>query len=178
MVGSSEIVPRPQVDWLANHGFVVVIPNYRLAPQVNGATSLADCVEAHDWTASHLVDLMSERDVAVDPANIVVLGHSSGGTVALHLASCRPVKAATSFYPSLYFADVSTSSHKPYNDPPFDKIPDFIPTQEDWEIIAPAKKQISESQLTMPDAPPSLRSRWQVSHCPALHDLTSISTHT
>lgn len=172
MVGSSDVVPQPQVDWLAKHGFLVVIPNYRLSPQVNGATSFADAVEAHDWAASRLGDIMkSEHGVSVDTDNIVVVGHSSGGTLALHLASCRPVKAVTSFYPSLYMADESTSAHKPYNDPPFDKIPNYTPTKEDWELIAPADRQVTESGLTIPNEPPSLRSKWQVSNCPSLRSM-------
>lgn len=32
IVGSSEIIPKPQVNYLASQGFVVVIPNYRLGP--------------------------------------------------------------------------------------------------------------------------------------------------
>lgn len=173
MVGSSEVVPQPQVDWFAKHGFVVVIPNYRLSPQVNGATSFADAVEAHDWAASRLGDIMkSEHGVSVDPADIVVLGHSSGGTLALHLASCRPVKAVTSFYPSLYMADESTSAHKPYDDPPFDKIPDYTLTEEDWEVIAPADKQVTGSGLTIPNESPSLRSKWQVSRCSSLRSMS------
>ena len=165
LVGSSEIIPRPQIDWLAVHGFLVVIPNYRLAPQVTGATSLSDGVEAHDWAASGLADTMKSHGVQINTSEIAVMGHSSGGTLALHVGSCRPVKAVTAFYPSLYLADESSDAHKPYSGPPFGNVPDYVPTEEEWQTIAPANKQISETSLAAPNMPPSPRSRWQVDVC-------------
>lgn len=96
LVGSSEIIPQAQIDWLADHGFIVVIPNYRLAPQVTGATSLSDGVEAHDWAASGLADTLKPYSIQVNTSEIVAMGHSSGGTIALHAGSCRPVKAVPS----------------------------------------------------------------------------------
>lgn len=163
MIGSSEIIPPPQIKWLADHGFCIVIPNYRLAPQVNGNTIFADVADAYDWASSRLVDVMkTEHGVTIDGANITAMGHSSGGTLALHLASCRPVKAVTAFYPSLYFADRTTSSHKIYNEPPFDNVPEFVPTEDDWNAISPAGKQISESGLPVPGLPVPPRSKWQM----------------
>jgi acetyl esterase/lipase len=166
MIGSSEIVPQPQIDWLVSHDFLVVIPNYRLAPQVNGATSLADSVEAYDWAISGLADIMkSQHGVDVNAAPIAVMGHSSGGTIALHLGSCRPTKAVTAFYPSLYLSDESLDAHKPYNGPPFGDVPDYFPTEEDWASITPATKQISEMDLPRPNMPPHPRIKWQVDMC-------------
>jgi len=166
MIGSSDIIPQPQIDWLASHGFIVVIPNYRLAPQVNGATSLADSVEAYDWATSGLVDIMkSQHGVDISTASVAVMGHSSGGTIALHVGSCRPTKAVTAFYPSLYFSDESSDAHKPYNGPPFGDVPDYFPTEEDWASIAPATKQVSEMALPRPDTLPPPRCRWQVDVC-------------
>jgi acetyl esterase/lipase len=165
LVGSSEIIPQAQIDWLANHGFIVVIPNYRLAPQVTGAISLSDGVEAHDWAASGLADTMRPHGIQINTSKIVAMGHSSGGTIALHVGSCRPVKAVTSFYPSLYLSDESNDAHKPYHGPPFGNVPDYNPTEEDWQSIAPATKQISESANPVPNMPPPPRSRWQVDIC-------------
>jgi acetyl esterase/lipase len=165
MIGSSEIIPQAQIGWLASHGFLVVIPNYRLAPQVTGSISLSDGVEAHDWAASDLTDAMKPHGVDVNASEIVVMGHSSGGTIALHVGSCRSVKAVTAFYPSLYLSDESSDAHKPYTGPPFENIPDYSLTEEDWQSIAPANKQVSESSLAAPNMPPSPRSRWQVEVC-------------
>jgi acetyl esterase/lipase len=166
MIGSSEIIPQPQIDWLAGHGFLVVIPNYRLAPQVNGATSMADSVEAYDWATSGLVGIMkSKHCVDVNAASIAVMGHSSGGTIALHVGSCRPTKAVTAFYPSLYLSDESLDAHKPYNGPPFGDVPEYVPTEEDWASITPPTKQISEMDLPGPNKPPHPRIKWQVDMC-------------
>jgi acetyl esterase/lipase len=132
MISSSEIIPQPQIDWLVSHGFLVMMPNYRLAPQVNGATSMADSVEAYDWATSGLADIMrSQHGVDVDATSISVMGHSSGGTIALHVGSCRPTKAVNAFCPSLYLSDESLEAHKPYNGPPFGDVPEYVPTEED-----------------------------------------------
>lgn len=165
MIGSSEIIPQAQINWLADHGFLVVIPNYRLSPQVTGSTSLSDGVEACDWAVSGLADAMKGHGVELDRSNIVAMGHSSGGTIALHVGSCRPIKAVTAFYPSLYLSDESSDAHKPYNGPPFGNVPDYNPTKEDWQSIAPADKQISEANIAAPGMPPSPRSKWQVEMC-------------
>jgi len=166
MIGSSEIIPQPQIDWLTSRGLIVVIPNYRLAPQVTGSISLADGVEAYDWATSSLAAIMkSQHDVVVNTSSIATMGHSSGGTIALHVGSCRPTQAITAFYPSLYLSDESLDCHKPYHGPPFGDVPDYTPTEEDWESIAPATKQISEMDLPGPDTPPHPRIKWQVDRC-------------
>lgn len=165
MIGSSDIIPQAQIKWLADHGFLVVIPNYRLSPQVTGSTSLSDGAEACDWAASGLAEAVKSHSVQVDSSKIVAMGHSSGGTMALHVGSCRLIKAVTAFYPSLYLADESSDAHKPYTGPPFGNVPDYNPTEEDWTSIAPATQQISEANIAAPGMPPSPRSRWQVEMC-------------
>jgi acetyl esterase/lipase len=175
IIGSSEIIPQPQIDWLTSHGLLVVIPNYRLAPQVNGATCLADSVEAYDWATSDLADMMkSQHGVDINTTSIAVMGHSSGGTIALHVGSCRPTKAVTAFYPSLYFSDESLDAHKPYNGPPFGDVPDYFPTEEDWASITPATKQISETGLSNPNTPTHPRIKWQVDRCTKGHWLSTL----
>jgi len=175
MIGSSEIIPQSQIDWLTSRGLLVMIPNYRLAPQVNGATSLADSVEAYDWATSNLADTMkSQYDVEVNITSVATMGHSSGGTIALHVGSCRPTKAITAFYPSLYLSDESSGAHKPYNGPPFGDVPDYFPTEEDWNYIAPTTKQISEMDLPGPDTPPHPRIKWQVDRCTKGHWLSTL----
>jgi acetyl esterase/lipase len=164
LVGSSEIIPRAQIDYLTKSGFVVVIPNYRLAPQVTGKEAFTDCEEAYDWAVNTLPKLMeSEHSVQLDVSKTVALGHSSGGSIALHLASCRPVKAVTAFYPSLFNADTSTSAHRPMTAPPFGMVPDFDPNDEEWASIAPADKQVSEVALALPGTVPAPRNKWQMS---------------
>ena len=77
IVGSSEMIPKVQVEYLANEGFIVVIPNYRLAPQVTAKDAFADCEESYDWATSSLAQIMrSEYDVEVDSSRVVTMGHS------------------------------------------------------------------------------------------------------
>jgi acetyl esterase/lipase len=163
MVGSSEIIPKPQIEYLTGKGFIVVIPNYRLAPQVDGKTAFADCERALDWAVQKLPEMMqSKHNVKVDASRVVAYGHSSGGTIALHLASRQGVKAVTAFYPSLFIADHSTSSHQPTSAPPFGAMPDYSPTDEEWASITPEGVQISEAALASPGTIPPPRNRWQM----------------
>ena len=61
------------LDWLEQHGAVVVTIDYRLAPEVSGSTLVEDCYQGLLWIAAHA------RDLGIDPARIVVAGASAGG---------------------------------------------------------------------------------------------------
>ena len=61
------------LDWLDQHGAVVVTIDYRLAPEVSGSTLVEDCYQGLLWIAAHAGDL------GIDPARIVVAGASAGG---------------------------------------------------------------------------------------------------
>ncbi|GAB7340638.1 hypothetical protein MBLNU457_7037t3 [Dothideomycetes sp. NU457] len=142
---------------------IVVIPNYRLAPQVSATTSFADVDSAYDWSVSTLPSLLSKFDVAVDTQRIAAYGHSIGGTMALHLASHGVdwIKVAASMYPCLYMSDKESTSFRPYAKPPFGALPDFEPTEEDWTTISPKAHQVSETGLLVPGAIPAARNKWQ-----------------
>jgi acetyl esterase/lipase len=65
---------------LASHGFVVVIPDYRVYPQVRYPGFLTDGARAVAW---------SRRNAARfggDPGRLVVMGHSAGAYIAAMLA--------------------------------------------------------------------------------------------
>lgn len=164
MVGSSEIVPKPQIEYLASKNFAVVVPNYRLAPQVTAKRAFADSEEAYEWATSKLPSILkSDHSIELDESKVVAYGHSSGGTLALHMASSKPMKAVTAFYPSLFSADPSSGLGKPCSVPPFGIMPDFEPSAEEWAEIKPEGKQVSEVPLALPGTVPRARNKWQMS---------------
>jgi acetyl esterase/lipase len=65
---------------LAEHGFVAVLPDYRLYPQVSFPLFDEDGARAVAWVQEHI------RDFGGDPRRIVLMGHSAGGHTAAFLA--------------------------------------------------------------------------------------------
>ncbi len=65
---------------LAAQGFVVVIPNYRLYPQVRFPAFVEDAAQALRWTHDHIARYGG------DPAALFVMGHSAGAHLAAMLA--------------------------------------------------------------------------------------------
>lgn len=64
---------------LAARGFVVVVPDYRLYPQVRYPTFLQDCAAAVTWASRHI------GEFGGDPAQIHLMGHSAGAYNAMML---------------------------------------------------------------------------------------------
>jgi acetyl esterase/lipase len=65
---------------LAEHGIVVIIPDYRLYPQVRFPAFDEDGARAVAWVEDHV------REFGGDPRHIVLMGHSAGGHTAAFLA--------------------------------------------------------------------------------------------
>jgi acetyl esterase/lipase len=65
---------------LAGLGYVVVLPEYRLYPQVRFPQFLDDAAEAVAWVERHAADYGG------DPHRIVLMGHSAGAHMAAMLA--------------------------------------------------------------------------------------------
>lgn len=65
---------------LAARGFVVVIPDYRLYPEVSYPDFLDDAAQAVAWTAGHVALYGG------DPARLFLMGHSAGAYNAAMLA--------------------------------------------------------------------------------------------
>jgi acetyl esterase/lipase len=65
---------------LASRGFVVVIPDYRLVPQVRYPTFLEDNAAAVRWARSHSAEIGGDAD------RLVLMGHSAGAYDAAMLA--------------------------------------------------------------------------------------------
>lgn len=150
MAGDAETTPMVQKEYLADRGLLVVVPEYRLLPQVSGKQIYQDAEDSYRWATDQLIDTMhKEHAVDVDPKRVSVMGHSSGGTLAMHVASLHTdvVKAVTAFCPALLFADPSNTAHFPTSVPPFGAVPDFTPTGEQWAEISPPGMQVSATPM-------------------------------
>ncbi len=65
---------------LARQGNVVVVPDYRLYPEVRFPAFLQDCAKAVAWTQVHL------HEIGGDPQRVFLMGHSAGAYNAAMLA--------------------------------------------------------------------------------------------
>lgn len=61
---------------LTEAGYIVVIPDYRLYPDVNFPAIMEDATAAVEWTADHI------GDYGGDPAQLFLMGHSAGAQMA------------------------------------------------------------------------------------------------
>jgi len=67
-------------QFLASEGYVAVVPNHRLSPDVSHPTHIEDIAAAFAWTHENIAEYGG------DPDRIVVTGHSAGGYLAALLA--------------------------------------------------------------------------------------------
>ena len=81
------------VEALNEAGFVAVASDYRLCPTISVLDGpVADSVAAYEWAQNELPMLLEkEHGIRVDGKNIVTLGHSCGGGLALLMVSTSPV---------------------------------------------------------------------------------------
>ncbi len=82
-IGGSKEDYGPSVSRLAEHGFVVVVPDYQLARagRPGWPDALDDLRESVRWIRRHA------REYRVDPDRIVALGSSAGGQLAMLLGT-------------------------------------------------------------------------------------------
>ncbi|KAJ3020212.1 hypothetical protein HKX48_001157 [Thoreauomyces humboldtii] len=116
VVGDKDFIPRATVPHLVSLGFIVVVPNFRLCPQISVYDGpLQDSRDTLFWTRGALNGLFlntvpKEQRVSVDSSRIVTVGYSAGGTLALLLGTgYRPVAAVLDIYGGKDFADPSWS---------------------------------------------------------------------
>ena len=64
---------------LARQGFAVVVPDYRLYPEVRFPVFLEDCARSVAWTQTHL------SEIGGDPDRVFLMGHSAGAYNAVML---------------------------------------------------------------------------------------------
>jgi len=65
---------------LSSRGFVTVLPDYRLVPEVRFPSFLEDCAAAVRWASDHA------SAYGGDPQRVVLVGHSAGAYNAIMLA--------------------------------------------------------------------------------------------
>lgn len=65
---------------LADHGYITVLPDYRLYPDVKFPDFLDDAAHAVAWVQEHA------QEFGGDPHRIVLMGHSAGAHTAAYLA--------------------------------------------------------------------------------------------
>jgi acetyl esterase/lipase len=76
--GSKQIYPFVAAT-LARRGNIVIVPDYRLYPEVQFPAFLRDCAQAVGWTQQHLASLGG------DPTRVFLMGHSAGAYNAVML---------------------------------------------------------------------------------------------
>jgi acetyl esterase/lipase len=65
---------------LAEKGFVAIVPDYRLYPEVRWPAFLQDCAQAVAWAKAHA------REYGGDPNRLFLMGHSAGAYNVVMLA--------------------------------------------------------------------------------------------
>ena len=75
---------RTEYGWaaqaLASRGFLVIVPDYRLVPEVIYPSFVEDCALAVRWAQDHAAQYGG------DPQRILLTGHSAGAYMAMQLA--------------------------------------------------------------------------------------------
>lgn len=76
VAGSADMTDAQCLALAEQHECVVVSVDYRLAPETPFPGPVEDCVAALRWTFE------STRELGIDPARVVLMGHSAGGGLA------------------------------------------------------------------------------------------------
>jgi acetyl esterase/lipase len=97
---------------LASLGFLTVVPDYRLYPEVRFPDFLDDCAQAVRWARDHAVEFGG------DASKLALCGHSAGAYNAVMLALDRALLAKAGVEPQAVKAVAGLSG--PYNFLPLD----------------------------------------------------------
>jgi acetyl esterase/lipase len=92
MLGHSDMVNKDQVQDCLDRGWIVVVPNHRLSPQVDlfegPVQDIRDLlVWIHERRLDAVIAKVSSSGVRGDVEKVVAFGTSAGGTLALSLVS-------------------------------------------------------------------------------------------
>lgn len=122
--------------FLASRGFLVVVPDYRLIPEVTYPDFLSDSASAITWTAANA------QSFGGDPGRLAVMGHSAGAYNAV-MTALDPSLGAT----PLIRAAVGLSG-------PYDFLPFSVPATQQAFGGAKHKPSTQPVNLVTPQAPP------------------------
>lgn len=110
MTLSRKAVRPIQTQYLVANGFLPVSVDYRLCPEVNLIDGpMTDVFDAYQWIRATLPLITAERGYDVDVDNVVVIGWSTGGQLAMSvgwsakMSGVRPPAAVLSFYAPVDF---------------------------------------------------------------------------
>lgn len=87
-------------SFFATRGFLTVIPDYRLVPEVRFPAASEDIRDALLWVAGHAAEVAGAATdsksarTALDPENVFILGHSAGAAHTLVLHLYPPLRAS------------------------------------------------------------------------------------
>lgn len=105
MTLSRRAVRPPQTNFLLSNGIFPVSLDYRLCPQVNVLDGpVTDVRDACAWAQRELPNIMALKGIDIDPTKYIVIGWSTGGTLAMTTSwtvpqiGLPPPLAVLSFY--------------------------------------------------------------------------------
>ena len=128
---------------LARRGNVVIVPDYRLYPEVRFPAFLNDCAAAVAWTSAHMAEFGG------DPKRLFLMGHSAGAYNAAMLAVDPALLEAAGTSRARIAGFIGLAG--PY---------DFLPLTDDdvKDIFSPANDGPASQPVTYVDghAPPML----------------------
>ena len=135
---------KDQYGWaaqaLASRGFVVVVPDYRLVPEVRFPSFIEDAAAATAFTGAHA------RDWGADAGRLGVVGHSAGAHLALMIALDKRYMAAAGA-PDLIKAAAGLAG-------PYEFLPLDVKASIDAFGQAPDLLQTQPIHFARADAPP------------------------
>lgn len=133
---------RFAAEAFAAKGFVVVLPDYRLVPQVRFPRFVEDGAAAVRWAQDHA------RDYGGDPSRIALAGHSAGAYIAMMLALDRRWLTRAGVDPAAIRAVAGLSG--PYDFYPFD-----VPSSQNAFGQYPDPRATQPISFARGDAPPA-----------------------
>jgi len=86
-IGTSSHLPPDQITHLLSHNFIVVSPEYRLAPHVKIVDSVEDLLDAYRWVLKNLRQELGMPAQRQGDERVALMGWSAGGTGSLLLVS-------------------------------------------------------------------------------------------